>query len=103
MKEAHFRGQDNIFHKSPEISVFTWNVGLSMDDEIPLESKNIFHKSVMIDMSEQSEVTDCELSHRWNRSTFLRTGAGTGLNKSDRTGRSTGLTGRTADVFLTFD
>ena len=24
--------------------------------------------------------------HRWNRSTFLRTGAGTGLNKSDRTG-----------------
>ena len=25
-------------------------------------------------------------SHRWNRSTFLRTGAGTGLNKSDRTG-----------------
>ena len=26
------------------------------------------------------------VSHRWNRSTFLRTGAGTGLNKSDRTG-----------------
>ena len=27
-----------------------------------------------------------DMHHRWNRSTFLRTGAGTGLNKSDRTG-----------------
>ena len=27
-----------------------------------------------------------DTDHRWNRSTFLRTGAGIGLNKSDRTG-----------------
>ena len=33
----------------------------------------------------QSSASDVS-HHRWNRSTFLRTGAGTGLNKSDRTG-----------------
>lgn len=41
-----------FFHRSPKISVFTWNVGLSVVDEIPPELKNIFHKSVMFDMSE---------------------------------------------------
>ena len=48
----------NIFHKSLKISIFTWNVGLLVNDDVLPRSKITFHKSEIIQNSEHLGVAD---------------------------------------------
>ena len=55
------------------------NIEALNDEHFIVDDNNLDHRDKYLIATEHSR-------HRWNRSTFLRTGAGTGLNKSDRTG-----------------
>ena len=48
------RGQKNIFHKSLKSSIFTWNVGLLVNDDVLAEVKNHFPQKW--DYSEQRAI-----------------------------------------------